>query len=238
MNPMTRLLTKGCLMLVGTLAASLSALAVTNDESAEYLKLKNFAVPIYPESAKLEGVTTGIVTAIIAHDSAGNPTDVLVLDSTNAKFTESVRDAVGQWKFLPEANVGITHAPVVRFYFTTHGVFLIQAPGMRSPMTGTMAADTVKFPTFGSLDAAPKALAQPMPVFPQALRGNVAGGTATVAFYVDEKGNARAPIVTEATNPEFAEAARTAVAQWRYETPLQNGRPVVAMQNWTFRFGG
>jgi len=238
MNPMTRLLTKVGLMLVGTLAASLPALAATNDESAEYLKLKDFAVPIYPEAAKLSGVTTGIVTAIIAHDSAGNPTDVLIVDSTNRQFTEAVRDAVGHWKFLPEANVGITHAPVVRFFFTSHGVFLIQAPGMRPVLTGNMVNDTVKFPTFGSLDTAPRAIAQPMPVFPESMRGNVARGTATVAFYVDENGNARAPIVTDATNPEFAEAARTAVAQWRYETPLQNGHPVVAMQNWTFRFGG
>jgi hypothetical protein len=26
--------------------------------------------------------------------------------------------------------------------------------------------------------------------------------------------------------------------QWRYEAPRQNGRPVIAVENWNFRFGG
>ena len=238
MKLMTRLFGKVGFVILGTLAGSLSALAMTNEESAQMLKLSDFVLPVYPDSVKQDGLTTGIVTAIVSHDTAGNTTDVLVLDSTHPRFTESVRDAVRRWKFSPEANTGAAQAPVVRFYFSSKGVVLIQSPGMGKILTGEMLPDTVQVPTFGSLDAQPRAIEQPMPVFPQNLRGRVAGGSATVAFYIDETGRVRAPTVTEATSPEFAEAARQAVAQWRYETPRQNGRPVVAVENWNFRFSG
>lgn len=238
MKHMTCLVAKVCFVIVGTLAVAMPALAMTNEESVQALKLTQFVLPIYPDSVKQDGLTTGMVTAIISHDTAGQTTDVLVLDSTHPRFTEAVRDAVSHWKFSPEANVGSSQAPLVRFYFSSKGVIMIEQSGMGRVMTTDMASDTVRFPTFGSLDAQPRALEQPMPVFPQALRGRVNSGTATVTFYVDETGRARAAVVTEASSPEFADAAREAVAQWRYEAPRQNGRPVVAVQNWNFRFGG
>ena len=238
MKNMTCRLVTMCLGFVGTLAVSMPALAMTNEEAVQSLKLTQFVLPIFPDAVKEDGLTTGWVTAIVSHDNAGQTTDVLVVDSTHPRFTEAVRDAVTHWKFSPEANVGSTQAPLVRFYFSSKGVIMIQCSGMGRVITADMPSDTVRFPTFGSLDSQPRALEQPMPVFPQALRGRVNSGTATVTFYVDETGRARAAVVTEASSPEFAEAAREAVAQWRYEAPRQNGRPVVAVQNWNFRFGG
>ena len=238
MKHMTQLLVKVGFVILGTLAGSLSALAMTNDESAQMLKLTDFVLPVYPDSVKQDGVTSGFVTAIVPHDSAGQTTDVLVIDSSHPHFTASVRDAVSHWKFSPDANVGTAQAPLVRFFFSSTGVVLIQSPGMGKVLTGDIIRDTVKFPTFGSLDAQPRAIEQPMPVFPQNLRGRVNAGTATVTFYVDETGRVRAAVVTEASSPEFAEAAKAAVAQWRYDAPRQNGRPVVAVENWNFRFAG
>ena len=238
MKHMNSLFAKVCLVILGTLAVSLPALATTNEESMQVLKLKELVLPVYPDSAKQDGYTTGIVTAVIAHDADGQPTDVMIVDSTHQRFTESVREAVQHWKFNPVA-VGAQQAPLVRFYFISKGVVLMQAPGMRSPMTGMgFVSSSVSFPTFGSLDAAPKVIDQPMPVFPESLRGHIAGGSATVSFYVDETGHARAASVTEATSPEFAEAAKAAVEQWRYEAPKQNGRAVIAVENWNFRFSG
>jgi TonB family protein len=238
MKHIHRLFARVCLVVLGTLAVSLPAVATTNEESMRVLHLKELVLPIYPDSVKQEGLTTGIVTAVIAHDASGQPTDVMVVDSTHPRFTAAVREAVNRWKFDP-VTVGAPQAPLVRFYFISKGVVLLQSPGMRSSLTGDgFVAGTVSFPTFGSLDASPKAIEQPMPVFPAALRGRVAGGSATVRFYVDESGHARAAAVTEATSPEFADAAKAAVEQWRYEAPRQNGRAVIAVENWNFRFSG
>ena len=205
------LITKVCFVILGTLAVSLPALASTNEESMQVLKLKELVLPVYPDSVHQDGLTTGVVTAIVSHDSAGKPTDVLVVDSTHVRFTEAVRAAVDHWRFQPDASVGAMSAPLVRFFFLSKGVVLLQSPGMQQVMVnGAMPSSTVNFPTFGSLDAQPKVIDQPMPVFPQALRGRVNAGTATVMFYVDETGHARAAVVTEASSPEFAEAARAA----------------------------
>ena len=238
MKQLTRLLGTVCIAVIGTLAISRPAQAMTNEDSVQALKLTQFELPVYPDSVKQDGLTTGIVTALIAHNTAGEPTDVLVLDSTHPRFTEAVREAVNHWRFSPNASVGAAQAPLVRFFFSSKGVIMIEASSLRGIVGGSMPAETVRFPTFDSLDAQPKAIEQPMPVFPQALRGRVNSGTVTVTFYVDEAGHARAAVVTEATSPEFAEAALAAVGQWRYEAPRQNGRPVIAVENWNFRFGG
>jgi len=121
MKHMTHRFAKVCFVILGTLAVSLSALAMTNEESAQVLKLTDFVLPIYPDSVKQDGLTTGIVTAIVSHDSAGQPTDVLVIDSTHPRFTEAVRDAVNHWKFSPDANAGTSQAPLVRFFFQQPG---------------------------------------------------------------------------------------------------------------------
>jgi len=238
MNPVMRLLAKVSWMIFATLVVSLPALAMTNEESVRLLKLTQFVLPDYPESVKQEGCTMGTVTVVISHDAAGKTTDVLVLDSTHARFAAAVQTAVAGWRFLPDTVAGTTHAPLVRFCFTAQGAVMIQATTSHQVMSHGIQADQRQFPTFGALDAAPKALEQKMPVFPAALRGRVDRGTATVAFYVDETGRARAAFVTDASAPEFAEAALAAVGQWRYEAPRQNGRPVVAMENWSFQFGG
>jgi TonB family protein len=235
---MIRLTAKLGWMIVAALVVSLPALAMTNEESVRFLKLTQFVLPDYPESVKQEGCTSGTVTAVISHDAVGRVTDVLVLDSTHARFAESVQAAVVRWRFGPDTVAGTTHAPLVRFCFTAQGAVMIQATTTHQVMANRKQSDQMQFPTFGALDVAPKALEQPMPVFPAALRGRVDRGSATVAFYVDETGHARAAFVTEASAPEFAEAALAAVGQWRYEAPRQNGRPVVAMENWSFQFGG
>jgi len=238
MNSVMRLLAKVCWMVFATLAVSLPALAMTNEESVKLLKLTQFVLPVYPDSVKQEGVTAGMVTVVVSHDSTGRTTDVLVLDSAHPRFTESVKTAVEGWRFTPDTVAGTSHAPLVRFCFTAQGAVMIQATTVHQVMTNSIKKDEMQFPTFGALDTAPKALEQKMPVFPAALRGRVDRGTATVAFYVDETGHARAAFVTEASAPEFAEAALAAVGQWRYEAPRQNGRPVIAMENWSFQFGG
>ena len=238
MNPMNRLTARVGLMIVAALVVSLPVLAMTNEESIKLLKITQFVLPVYPDSIKQEGYTTGVVTAVISHDSTGRVTDVLVLNSAHVRFAEAVKVAVVGWRFVPDAVAGTTHAPLVRFYFTASGAVMIQATTAHQMMTNSKLSEQMEFPTFGALDTPPKALEQPMPVFPAALRGRVDRGSATVAFYVDETGRARAAFVTEASSPEFAEAALAAVGQWRYETPRQNGRPVVAMENWSFQFGG
>lgn len=76
------------------------------------------------------------------------------------------------------------------------------------------------------VDAGPVALTQDLPVYPtkQVKRG--ADGVATVSFVVNEQGNVEQVSVPEATDAAFAEAAATAVAQWRFTPAKQGGQTV------------
>jgi len=45
------------------------------------------------------------------------------------------------------------------------------------------------------------------------------------------------PVVSAATEPEFAKAALETVAKWRYQPPVRAGRPVVADETLAIQFG-
>lgn len=168
---------------------------------------------------------------------------MLVLESTEERFTEAVLDAVRGWRFEPAPKTPAppveTLAPVVRFFFTSGNVAMVPV-SPASPVGGRrrVRADTpVELPNFSHLDATPRALHRPNPEFPHALRGRVAGGTALVKYFVDAQGRVRVPVAISATEPEFAEAALAAVRQWRFEPPRIDGRPVVALEAEFFQFG-
>jgi TonB family protein len=78
------------------------------------------------------------------------------------------------------------------------------------------------------LDVMPKALSRRPPVYPSTLREAGRPGEALIEFYIDEKGDAQLPRIVSASAPEFGYAAAQAVATWRFEPPMKNGKPVIA----------
>lgn len=65
------------------------------------------------------------------------------------------------------------------------------------------------------------------PVFPLALRETHTTGVAVVEFFVDRAGVPQLPRVVEASHEDFGYAAVQAVAGWRFEPPMKNGKPVM-----------
>jgi TonB family protein len=231
------------------LCATLAALAIpllaeepNHDTSVQKLRVEKFVMPEFPDYVRLSGNTKGVVTVAIGRDGEGRVTDVLVLDSTHAKLTQSTVAAVQQWKFLLPANpapVGHEVVPIVRFIFTSKGVSMVSA------LTGSLASKDrevhenapVVLPSFADLDSPPKPIIHPMPRFTGALADRVAGGTVTVKFFVDETGRVRVPIVLECSVPELGRAALAAVEQWRFEPPRAAGRETIVLETETFSFG-
>jgi TonB family protein len=81
---------------------------------------------------------------------------------------------------------------------------------------------------WSGLDAKPRALYQPSPVYPRAFDQTRISGTAEVEFFIDPNGQAQLPRVLAASTPEFGWSAATAVQQWIFEAPRKNGRAVFA----------
>ena len=235
-----------CLLTLLLAGASPPAVAAPsrNEDSLRQLRLDRFVLPEFPEFVRITDHARGVVTVAIGRTAEGVVDDVLVLDSTNARLSQAVVDAVKQWRFTRPATQpppGEKIVPIVRFMFAAGGVSVVSAPtgrfeaGAKSPAADVRPDAPVILPVLSELDSPPPPLQQPMPVLRGASHGLTAG-SATVKFFVDENGRVRVPIVLEATAPDFGEAALAAVRQWVYEPPRVGDRPTIAIEVKRFEF--
>jgi TonB family protein len=213
-----------------------------NAESARIMRLDKFVTPEFPEFLRRTGVLTGTVVTAISHDGLGQADDILVLESTDSRFTAAALEAIRAWRFEahPRSPAPVEQlVPVVRFLFTSTSVSVTSTSvdAGRPTHARVRANSPLEIPNFSHCDARPKAQSQPMPAFPEALKGKVSTGTALVKFFVDAAGRARVPVAITATDPELAHAAVTAVKQWRFDPPKIDGKPVIVLETHTFTFG-
>ncbi len=73
--------------------------------------------------------------------------------------------------------------------------------------------------------AAPKFFLGPEAEYPAALRKSGIKGSVTLALRIDPRGAVLDPVVQNASDPAFGEAALAAVRQWRFLPRIENGRP-------------
>lgn len=212
-----------------------------NDGIIRELKLTKYVEPDFPDMARLEGLAEGHVALAISRTPDGLPADILLLKATDARLAAAAVEAVRAWRFQPTNDPAELVARTVRIGFRLSGVVVFpfgkkHIEEVLDAVSDIKLREPVRVPRVQSLAQAPKALARPMPVYPATLQSRAIEGSAAVRFYVDEEGRVRLPEVIEASTPEFGEAAVAAVAQWRYEPPRQDGRTIVASDNWAFQF--
>lgn len=80
--------------------------------------------------------------------------------------------------------------------------------------------------SLSDLDQAPRAIYQPAPQYPAALRSKKLKGTVTIIFVVDKRGRVQSPKVQKSTNPGFNQNALKAVRQWKFEPAKKGGKAV------------
>lgn len=234
-----RVLLRAALLLTALLVGATPGPGATGPVgTVEELRLEKFVMPQFPAFTRLTGQQRGVVTVAIGRDAEGRVTDLLVLDSTDARLTESVRDAVSEWRFARPANQPSALGPVVplvRFLFKADGI------AMTTPPTGNAAGRSIEtapvvLPTLADLDGDMKPLQQIFPAWRSRPRDVSADATVTMKYFIDEEGRVRVPVVLESSAPELGEAALHAIAQWRYPPPRVNGRPTIAIDLQTFQF--
>jgi protein TonB len=76
------------------------------------------------------------------------------------------------------------------------------------------------------LDGEPRARFQPPPQYPYAMKNSGVDGNVLVEFVVDETGRVMNPRVVRSSHLEFEDSAVRAVAKWRFEPGMHNGRAV------------
>lgn len=84
----------------------------------------------------------------------------------------------------------------------------------------------IGIPTPVDLDRVPRAIAQPAPDYPYAMRTAAIDGSVMVEFLVGTDGRVLSAEAIRWTNREFADPAVRAVLRWRFEPGTINGRKV------------
>ena len=117
---------------------------------------------------------------------------------------------------------GIPIPPLRRVTDTGHGnVIAVHWQGQPEPG----APQIIVFKK-SELDSAPRARAQPPPIYPPDLRRDGIEGTVVVDFKVDLDGNVYSATVLSATHRGFIDATLQAVGRWKFEPGRRTGQKV------------
>lgn len=84
-----------------------------------------------------------------------------------------------------------------------------------------------QFATLKSLDGPVIPVAQKEPFFPALLRGKVQQGQALIEFFIDEDGRCVLPRTVSASDDAFGYSACQAISEWRFQPPMQGGKPTI-----------
>jgi TonB family protein len=129
--------------------------------------------------------------------------------------------------FRPAATPGMFDArPVIQFG-ASQASGPASGPGERSTASGSCTFDCGGGPiTVGGDVVAPVPISQPSPDYPEPMRHVRTEGSVLLRAVIGLDGTVEDLRVEHADSQFFAEAARAAVARWRYRPATLNGRPV------------
>lgn len=102
----------------------------------------------------------------------------------------------------------------------------LELPGMPGGTGYGNRPGTGDILNLSQLDGVPRTRAQIAPIYPARARSQGMKGEVVVEFTVDERGGVLDPHVVRSSDPVFEEASLRAVAKWRFEPGLKQGRPV------------
>jgi TonB family protein len=112
-----------------------------------------------------------------------------------------------------------------QFHIFTDGLEVLHSEqpfAFREGMLDRMVAKRV----VGRKDGPPEFFIGPSPEYPAKLAKSKIKGRAVVRMRIRTTGAVVDPVLVQADNPAFGEAALTSVRQWRFFPAMKNGRPV------------
>lgn len=206
------------------------------------LKMQQSARAVFPQRLMDEGVTQGEARLVLEVDAAGALTDCLTVGYSRAEFAAEAERVVRHWKFAPTFLGGkpiATHAEIT-FEFRINGVLVRQVWFDQANPDDPREQAKLQFRarTLAELDRVPRAVATESPLALVDAQGRRLGGRVVVKFYIDAAGRPRLPQVVSADHSAMGRAALNAVEQWKFEPPLHEGRPTLAVAQQSFVWPG
>lgn len=186
------------------------------------------AFPLYPTEALL-AKQKGHTKIRFMVGPKGRVEAAQLLEASAPEFGHATLAMIDRWHFKPAkfADGSPAYAMLaIEHDFTPDGRGDVPVTDEAMDVLRLVKNKPEKIVAWADLDRAPKPIWQHAPVYPTALHEKGEPGRALIEFYVDENGDAQLPGVVEASAPEFGYAAAQAVATWRFEAPLKDGKPV------------
>ncbi len=189
-------------------------------------------LPVYPYAMAKQGIPgTAKLAFVVGRD--GRVTETRILDASHAEFGLATAAMLESWTFLPARRDG----QVTTAVFIKEQAFSDDNRDTAVPdIDRALLSDTEHLYALTELDRVPDVRYRVPPVYPRAHLGKARRETVTLEFFLDPEGRVHLPRIVEATHPEFGWSAATALARWRFEPPLRQGKPVFARLRIPFEF--
>ena len=216
--------------------------AMAEIENFESVRVIDSSLPEYPVRLAYEGIYQGGARLIVSIDETGKLTDVFIESYSHSEFGRLAERYIHRWSFQPAKLNGepITSIKPIDFHFDDkRGVYSIGAPEALTALfyTGD-TLDSKRIHSVEELDRDLEPIEMAQPLYPEVFKNSDMDGSATIEFYVDEKGHVRVPHTTEYTHGSFGETALVTVKEWKFKPPRVNGKPVSIHVRQTFNFKG
>ena len=221
---------------------TLAALAVIRLPGAiESVKIEQTYVPWLSPVLLGRGITEGKAVLVLDVSPEGKITDSLVLGSTDKEVARFCLRLLQDWNITPARIDGQPVAAQVELTMdlTAQGAVISRtAFDMVDDRNRQITGNPIKYERslVRALDQRPAPLATVMPRYAKDAEKQGVRGKVQVRFFIDEQGTVRMPAVEPGAQPYLADAALTAVRDWKFAPPTSKGRPVLVAASQEFDF--
>ena len=179
--------------------------------------------PVYPYEMVIAG-QSGSADVSFVVDYAGRPLFPTVAGTNDRAFARAVVALVEASEYSPGRKGSHRVMSPSTEHFQFDGEASLDAEARR--VLSELRKPSPAIASVAQLDEHPKIIQQVSPAYPRALKDDGLTGQAEIEFVVSRDGRVLFPRIVSASHEDFGWAASVAVAQWRYQPPHKNGKPV------------
>lgn len=199
----------------------------------------NTAFPVYPFASLLaEQSGASEIRFIVGPD--GRIVASQLLGSTHPEMGHAALTMIEAWGFTPPKMKDGTPCYAVltmKHNFKPSGQGDVPVPDEAKAILRKLEKKPEEVFSLKELDRMPKPLSRRPPVYPTKLLKSGQTGEAKIEFFIAPNGDAHLPSIISSTATEFGYAAAQAVATWRFEAPVKDGKPATVRVRIPIEFG-
>jgi TonB family protein len=196
--------------------------------------------PVYPRAA-LEAGQQGLTKLNFVVGADGRVQAAKILEATTPEMGHAALAMIETWEFSPpsrkdgKACVALLS---IQHEFRSNGRGDVPVSEETKALLKILGKSPEKIVAADKLDQPITPISTRKAVYPTVLKPTAEAGEAVVDFFIDSKGDVQLASVVSCTAPEFGYAAVQAVATWRFEPPLREGKPVITRAQVPMHFAG